>query len=929
MPEKKLFLLDAYALIYRAYYAFIKNPRINSKGINTSAIFGFTNTLHEIISQENPSHIAVVFDPPGPTFRHTMYPEYKAQRPPTPEDIKISVPYIKQIINAFNVSHIEVLNYEADDTIGTLAKMAEKSGFRVYMMTPDKDYYQLISENIFLYKPRRSGKNVEIIGPQELKNLFGINNPEQIIDILALWGDSSDNIPGAVGIGEKTATKLINEFDNIDNLYNNTHKLKGKQKENIISSRETVYKAKELVTIDINVPISFSEKDLLLSTPDYISLKAVFEELEFKTLITRIIPDNSQAENIPPSILEPVQGSLFDKSPDSNIYSPLVSITENINTVDHTYILCDTLEKISSLANKLLAIVVFCFDTETSGLNVFNSDLIGISFSFEEHSAYYIPICSNIDINNLINIIGPVFENPEIGKIGQNLKFDIQILLNYGITVRGSLYDTMIAHYLLEPNQRHNLTYLAETYLNYTPVPIEKLIGKKGVNQKSMREVDLKIISDYACEDADITLKLWHYLKPQLEKAELFDLYNKIEMPLLPVLANMEKCGVRFDVEALSEFSSELKVDLISLEEEIKKLAGTDFNISSPKQLGEILFDRMKIIDKPKKTKTKQYTTSEDVLDKIRSKHEIIPKILEFRSLKKLLSTYIDALPKLINKSTGKIHTSFNQSIASTGRLSSSKPNLQNIPIRTTKGRELRKAFVPTGTDNILFSADYSQVELRLMAHLSNDANFIGAFIKNEDIHTATAARINNVNITDVTREMRTQAKTANFGIIYGISSFGLSQRLNISRKEAKQIIDNYFINYPGVKDYMDNNIRLAREKGYVTTIMGRKRYLRDINSRNHFVRSNAERNAINAPVQGSAADIIKLAMINIFKLINHSGFKSKMILQVHDELIFDVYKPELESIKSIVKDCMENAVKLKVPLTVEMGTGNNWLEAH
>jgi len=774
--------------------------------------------------------------------------------------------------------------------------------------------------------------DAEIIGLDGLHQKFGINNPSQVIDILALWGDSSDNIPGATGIGEKTAIKLVREYGSIDNLYQNTESLKGKQKENIIASRETVYKAKELVTIATNVPLTFNEADLQIASPDHSKLKAVFEELEFRTLISRMIPDEKKPEKLPEPTedsVQSVQGSLFFGSFDSDDQKIIHNNSENINTVENSYLLYDSREKIIELVKKLSDTRSFCFDTETSGLDLMKSDLIGISISFEENSAYYIPCISEADLKNINELLKPIFENHEIDKIGQNLKFDIQILSKYGINVNGRLYDTMIAHYLLEPDQRHNLTYLSETYLNYSPVPIEDLIGKKGKNQKKMTEVEINKLSDYACEDADITLRLWNCLKPELEKAELSDLFDSIEMPLLPVLSDMEINGVRFDEDALTEFSLQLRKDLISIEKEIVNLAGIDFNISSPKQLGEVLFDRLKIIDKPKKTKTKQYSTSEEVLDKLAPLHEIIPKILEFRSLKKLLSTYVDALPKLINSLTGKIHTSFNQAIASTGRLSSTNPNLQNIPIRTEKGRELRKAFVPSDKDHIFLSADYSQVELRLMAHLSNDQNFIDAFLNNEDIHTATAAKINNVSQNEVTREMRAQAKTANFGIIYGISSFGLSQRLNISRKEAKQIIDSYFINYPGVKDYMDNNIRLAREKGYVTTIMGRKRYLRDINSRNHIVRGNAERNAINAPVQGSAADIIKLAMINIFDSLKKSSFKSSMILQVHDELIFNVYKPELESIQKLVKSCMENAVQLKVPLTVDMGTGNNWLEAH
>lgn len=928
MQEKTLFLLDAYALIYRAYYAFIKNPRINSKGINTSAIFGFTNTLKEIITTENPSHMAVVFDPPGPTFRHKLYSEYKAQRPPAPEDIKKSVPYIKEIIRAYNISMFEIPGFEADDTIGTIAKKAEKAGFKVYMMTPDKDYYQLLSDNIFLYKPRRSGKDVEKIGIPELKNKYSIDHPEQFIDILSLWGDSSDNVPGAKGVGEKTAIKLIAEFGSLDNLYKNTEKLSGKQKENIINSREVVYKAKELVTLFIDVPYEFSENELEIKSPDLEKLNSVYKVLEFRSMIT-----NLDLENQIPIVKSPdtniIQGSLFNIETDSSFSVPANPDTDNINTVNNNYTLCDTIDKARFLAEKLSVCKSFCFDTETTGLDPIISDLIGIAFSIEEYEACYLPVNADINTEDILRLYKPVFEDSSTRKIGQNIKFDIQVLKKFGFEVKGELFDTMIAHYLLEPDKRHNLTLLSELFLNYSPVPIENLIGKKGRNQRNMEDVELEKISRYACEDADITFRLWKVLDAKLKDKNLHELFTEIEMPLVLVLANIELTGVKFDVKILEDYTIELRNDIIKTEKEILRLSGYNFNVSSPKQLGEILFDRLKIIDKPKKTKSKQYSTSEEVLTKLESIHPIIPLILEFRSLKKLLSTYVDALPKLINPSTGKIHTSFNQAIASTGRLSSANPNLQNIPIRTEKGRELRKAFVPSRSDYILLSADYSQVELRLMAHLSADENMIMAFINNEDIHTATAAKLNSVNIEDVSREMRSHAKSANFGIIYGISSFGLSQNLNISRKDAKQIIDNYFLTYPGVKQYMDSNILFAREHGYVKTIMGRKRYLQDINSRNHVVRGNAERNAINAPVQGSAADIIKLAMIRISESLYKLNLKSKMILQVHDELIFDVYKPEIETIRTMVKNQMENAISLKVPLIVDIGTGTSWFEAH
>jgi len=921
--EKKLFLLDAYALIFRAYYAFINNPMRNSKGLNTSAIFGFTTALMDVLTNEKPTHIAVAFDYPGPTFRHKMFPEYKANRDATPEDIKLSVPYIKEIIKGFNIPILELEGFEADDVIGTIAKKASEKEFLTYMMTPDKDFGQLVSDNIFMYKPKRSGGEVEILGPDEIKEKYGLKNPIHVIDILALMGDSADNIPGAPGIGEKTAIKLLSEYETVENLLNNTSALKGKQKEKIEENVEQIKLSKFLATINVDVPIKFSESELKISPINISEISKIFAELEFKNMLNKI-----QNLNAPKTEIRVSQPSLFDNNTDFGAEISKYSNLSDISSVDHKYYVTENKESRRQLLQNLLHQKEVCFDTETTSLNVLEAKIIGLSFSYVPREAFFVPV----PIENGKSIIDeflPFFENEKILKIGQNIKYDIQVLKNYSIEVKGSFFDTMIAHYLIEPDQRHNIDFLAETYLNYKKVSTESLIGKKGKDQQSMTSVSLEKISDYACEDADITFQLKPILSELLEKNELLELYKTIEAPLINVLAKMEENGVRLDEEALNKYADDLRTEVLGVEKSIIEDAGYEFNISSPKQLGEILFDRMKIDPNAKRTKTKQYSTGEDVLIRLQDKHPIINKILDYRSLRKLLSTYVETLPKLINKKTNRVHTSFNQTIASTGRLSSTNPNMQNIPIREERGKEIRKSFIPSDENHKILSADYSQIELRLMAHLSKDKNLIEAFNNKEDIHASTAAKINKIALSEVTPEMRSQAKVANFGIIYGISAFGLSQRLNIPRTEAKGLIDNYFETFPSVKTYMDESIKLARDTGIVKTIFGRKRYLPDINSRNSLIRGNAERNAINAPIQGSAADIIKIAMINIYNEMEKKKLKSKMVLQVHDELIFDVYVPELEEMKEIVVSLMQNATQIAVPLIVEYGVGDNWLEAH
>lgn len=918
--EKKLFLLDAYALIYRAYYAFIKNPRINSKGLNTSAIYGFINTLDEILKNEKPTHIAVVFDPNTPTFRHEMYPDYKAQRPPTPEGIKDAVPYIKEILRGFNIPSIVVDGYEADDTIGTMAKMAEKEGFTVYMMTPDKDYCQLVSENIKLYKPTRSRKPAEVWGLSEVKANYSIEKPEQFIEILTLWGDTSDNIPGVPGVGEKTAIKLISKYKTIEGVYKNINKLKGKQKENILKSKELLEISRKLVTIALDVPVKFNEDELKLKPYDKEALIKTFTELEFKSVINRLFPSETQT----------VQTNLFgqaeipiQQSHEPNMFKTINDIAKNYHLIDNTIDLKKLIEQLQQQPE-------LCFDTETTSLNTHDAELVGIAFSTKKDEAFFVFIPEIKEhTTEYIELLKPLLENEQIAKIGQNLKYDIEVLKNYNIQVKGKIIDTMLAHYLLHPEQKHNLDSLSEKYLNYQPVSIETLIGKKGKQQLSMRAVKKEKLKDYACEDADLTLQLKTIFIPKLKQENLLNLFDTIENPLVYVLADMEYTGVKIDTETLKKYAKELTKKITQIEKEIIEMAGVSFNIASPKQLGEVLFDKMKIVENAKKTKTKQYSTSEQELQKIADKHPIITKILEYRSYKKLLSTYVESLPELINKKTEKIHTSYNQAVTTTGRLTSTHPNLQNIPIKTQDGREIRKAFIPSDENYQLLSADYSQIELRLMAHFCNDENMRHAFQNKLDIHTATASKIFNVSETEVTKEMRSKAKSANFGIIYGISAFGLSQNLNVSRSEAKELIDNYFKSYPKIKEYIDQQIQNAREKGYVETLSGRKRNLPDINSQNSLVRGIAERNAINAPIQGTAADIIKIAMINVYKEFTRQKLQSKLIMQVHDELIVNAHKNEIETVSEIIKNCMENAYQLNVPLTIEMGVGKNWLEAH
>jgi DNA polymerase-1 len=921
----RLFLLDAYALIYRSYFAFINAPRVNSKGLNTSTMLGFVNTLDQIIKNEHPTHIAIAFDMKGPTFRHDMYPEYKAHRDEMPEDIRKSIPYIRDIIKGYRIPILEKEGFEADDVIGTLAKTAEKEGYQVFMVTPDKDYAQLVSKNIFMYKPKRLGNEMEILGVEQVCENFQIQNPLQVIDVLGLMGDASDNIPGCPGIGPKTAMKLVGEFGSIDSVYQNIDKLKGKQKESLEQFEEQVRMSRKLAEIILDVPVEFNQDDLVLSEPDYNHLREIFLELEFRTLAERILPVAPKVSQAVPAF---EQGTLFSMGEQTQ--TEHAAFHTDIRSTNHQYNLVVNEEERKNLILKLERENAFCFDTETTGLDTQNDQLVGLSFSFKTGEAWYVPVSNNQkEAFIMVQEFKPVFANENILKIGQNMKFDILILTRYGIEVKGDYFDTMVAHYLIQPELRHNLDYLSEIYLGYKKVATEELIGKRGKNQLTMRQVDLEQIKEYACEDADITFQLKNLLDKELLKANVKDLFTQVEMPLLKVLVQMELAGLKIDPEVLDNYAVILRNQIVDLENSIIEMAGEHFNISSPKQLGYILFDKLLLDPKAKKTKTKQYSTGEEILVNLQDKHPIINKILDHRGLKKLLSTYVDALPKMINPKTGKIHSSFNQTIAATGRLSSTNPNLQNIPIRDENGREIRKAFIPSDTDHLFLSADYSQIELRIMAAVSGDKVMTEAFLNGEDIHAATASKIFGIPISEVTSDMRRKAKTANFGILYGISAFGLAQRLNISRGEAKQLIDDYFTNFSMVKNYMDSQLVLARQRGYVETIMGRKRFLSDINSANTSVRAFAERNAINAPIQGSAADIIKVAMININKTFAEKGIQSKMILQVHDELNFDVLKTELEEVKIIVKYEMENAVKLTVPLDVEMDAAENWLLAH
>ncbi len=922
--KKRLLLLDAYALIYRAYYAFINRPIRNSKGLNTSAVYGFIRATFDAIKKFNPTHVAVAFDVSGKTFRNDIYPDYKAQRDETPEDIRVSVPIIKSLLKALNISIIEKEGFEADDIIGTLATKANPKEFEVIMMTPDKDYGQLLSENIIIAKPGRSGNEMEIVTAEQFCKDYDIQNPKQFIDILAIWGDTSDNIKGVNKVGEKTAAKLISQFGSIDNLLSNIDKLSPAQKENFEAARNIISLNRKLVTIVTDIALNVDiEKDFSVKPPNSDELLPILEDLEFRSLIKEFAVSPKKEET------QYVQGSLFN-SPAPEPPKPIINL-KTINDFNVDYHSAVTAEERSALIDELNQCKEFAFDTETTSLDSISAELVGMSFATQPFNAWWVPVPQNQEeARALVLEFASVFGNESIAKIGQNIKFDMQILLSYGINIKGKLYDTMLAHYLLDPDSRHNLDLLAEIYLNYKPISIEELIGKKGVNQVSMRHVAPEVITRYACEDADIALQLKDILFKEIAEQGLTNLYETLEAPLIEVLTYMERFGVSLDVSSLSEYGQVLTSQMFELEREIREMAGVpDLNVSSPRKLGEVLFEKLKITSDAKLTKTKQYSTSEEELQKYINAHPIVGMILEFRGIKKLLSTYIETLPSLVNPKTGKIHTSFNQAVASTGRLSSNNPNLQNIPIRDDNGREIRKAFIPSGNDFLLLSADYSQIELRLMAHMSSDPLMLEAFERGEDIHAATAAKIFKIPLSEVTSDHRRKAKTANFGMIYGISAFGLSQRLGISRTDAKELIDGYFNTYQGVKEYMEQCAAQARERGWVETIFGRKRYLPDINSNNQVVRGLAERNAINAPIQGSAADIIKVAMIKIHEEFRKLRLKSKMIIQVHDELVFDVYQPELDEVKKIVKTCMEGAANLKVPLEVEMGTGRNWLEAH
>ena len=937
---EKLFLLDGMALIYRAFFAMQRTPRYNSKGLNTSAIMGFANTLYELLKNEKPSHMGVAFDTHAPTARHTDFVQYKANRQAMPEDLAASIPYIKELIQAFNIPTLYVDGYEADDVIGTLAKEAELAGFQVFMVTPDKDFGQLVSENIFMYKPAKAGEKPVIMGVPEVCEKFGIVNPLQVIDFLGMMGDAADNIPGIPGVGEVTARKLIAEYGSIENLLENAKYIKNDTLRNKVENgRESAIISKQLATIILDVPIEFNETHLHLDPPDVDRLKALLDELEFRTFAQRVFTDLSlnpggiqTATSVKASPSKPTptsgQGDLF-----SIAEVPFDTVEGSHKTIidtPHEYRAANDEASIKELLLELETSESFCFDTETTGLDTITAELVGMSFATQPGKAWYVPVPENqVEAKALAARFKSLFSNPAIGKTAQNMKFDMAVLGNYGIEIAGPTFDTMLAHYLIEPDMRHNMDILAQTYLNYSPVSIENLIGKKGKLQTTMRTVPIDEIKEYAAEDADITLQLRNILEPKLKETDTLKIFNEIEMPLVPVLAGMEAAGVKLDSQALNDFSKELHHEIIKVREEIWQLAGVDFNIASPKQLGEILFDRLKIDDKPKKTATKQYQTGEDVLQKLIHKNPIVQLILDFRGLSKLKSTYVDALPLLVNPVTGRIHTSYNQAVAATGRLSSTNPNLQNIPIRTERGREIRKAFVPRNEDYTLLSADYSQIELRIIASMSGDEAMKEAFRQGLDIHTATAANIYKVALGEVDRDMRRNAKSVNFGIVYGISAFGLSENLGIPRKEAAEIIDTYFATFPGIKKYMDNTMASAREKGYVETLKGRRRIIRDINSANGVMRGFAERNAINAPIQGSAADMIKIAMINIYNEFLKRKLQSRMTMQVHDELVFDVYKPEVEQVKQIVGDLMRNALPLEIPVEVEMNTGDNWLAAH
>ena len=920
---EKLFLLDAYALIYRSYYAFIKNPRINSKGLNTSAIMGFLNTLQEVLTKEQPTHLGVAFDPHGPTFRSEAYPAYKAQREATPEDIKQSVPIIKDLLKAWNIPILEVEGFEADDVIGTLATKAGQQGIETYMLTPDKDYGQLVRDNVFIYRPRHGG-GYEVMGPEEVKAKYAIPSTEAVIDLLALMGDSADNFPGCPGVGEKTAVKLINEFGTVEELIRRTSEIKGALQKKVEEHVDDIKLSKFLATIKTDVPIELKMDELKVSQPNDAELAKLFEELELKSLANKILK-KSEVKQKPAN----QQLDLFAEFAPEGTDEPKFSSFESLKTVPHEYKLVDNEEDIKKIYDFFRTKDFLVLDTETTSTSAIDAELVGLSFSVEEHKAFYVPIPANREeALRIVNIFKPLYEDEHILKIGQNLKYDLEVLRNYDIELKGKMWDTMIAHYLIQPELRHNMDYMAEVYLHYQTIHIDELIGPKGKNQRSMRDLSPTLVYEYACEDADITLQLKNKLEPELKKYDCEDLFYNIEMPLMPVLAEMEMNGVCLDTQSLAETSKQFTARMNEIEQRIYELAGEHFNIASPKQVGEILFDKLKIVEKAKKTKTGQYVTSEEVLQQLKNKHEIVADILEHRGLKKLIGTYIDALPKLINPRTGHIHTSFNQTITATGRLSSSDPNLQNIPIRGEDGKEIRKAFIPE-PGCLFFSADYSQIELRVMAHLSQDPQMIEVFREGKDLHAATAANIYKKPIEEVTRDERTKSKRANFGIIYGITIFGLAERLDIPREEAKMLIDGYFQTFPQVHDYMEQSKETARQQGYVTTLFGRRRYLPDINSANSVVRGFAERNAINAPIQGTAADIIKVAMIHIFQRFKAEGIRSKMILQVHDELNFSVYPEEKEKVERIVIEEMQNAFQMQVPLVADSGFGDNWLEAH
>lgn len=941
--QKRLFLLDAYALIFRGYYALIKNPRINSKGMDTSAIMGFVNSLFDVIKREKPDHLAVCFDKGGSVERTELFEDYKANRDETPDAIRIAVPFIQDILKAMHIPVVVLEGFEADDIIGTLAKQAEKEDYKVFMVTPDKDFGQLVSENIFMYRPARMGNGIEIWGIPEVQKRFGVERPEQVIDYLGMMGDASDNIPGLPGVGDKTAKKFIADFGDMEGLLANTDKLKGKMKEKVEENAELGRLSRKLAEINLNCEVTFNAEDYEMSEPDSPKVQQIFEELEFRRLkdqfikifseeiVETIVPSNTNKAVEQTQVAGSGQFSLFGGNPaDAPATVKDESSRNTVTNVAHFYQGITPGLGMKLFVDKLMKQTSVCFDTETTSINPLEAELVGIAFSWEAKKGFYVPITEDKEAaQEILEQLRPFFESEAIEKIGQNLKYDIKVMKNYGVEVKGKLFDTMLAHYLINPDMRHNMDVLAETYLNYTPVSITELIGKKGKNQLSMRQVPIEKQTEYASEDADITLQLAHHFRPELVEAKTQKLFEEIEVPLLRVLADMETEGINLNKDFLNSLSEDLNNDIKNLEAKIYGAAGQEFNIASPKQLGEILFDKLKLVDKPKKTKTGQYSTAEDVLSYLAKDHEIIQNVLDYRGLAKLKSTYVDALPNEVQQHSGRVHTDYMQTVAATGRLSSNNPNLQNIPIRTERGRQVRKAFIPRDENYTLLAADYSQIELRIIAALSEEDTMIEAFKNGEDIHASTASRVFNVPIEEVTREQRGNAKTVNFGIIYGVSAFGLSNQTDLTRAESKELIETYYKTYPKLRNYMGEQVDFARNNGYVQTVLGRRRYLKDINAGNAVVRGAAERNAVNAPIQGSAADIIKIAMINIHKKLTEGNYKTKMLLQVHDELVFDAYKPELEDVKSLIKTEMENAYILSVPLDVEVGVGDNWLEAH